>query len=228
MATPGGPKIPPPPPPPRWTRLLPPLRLPLHILLWTPALIFVTDHVLSLAWVRGRSMSPTLSPHHTHPATNRDCVLTWKWRVREHNPPLRRGEVIVFRLPSNPEKGVVKRVVGVEGDLVKLRRNARVLGGLDRDWMGGSGFVGAVGGVVEVPKGHLWVEGDEGFHSRDSNDYGPIPKGLVTARVKYIVWPLGRVGRVDDTPIEARGGRRAVVMKAEERGWDGEGGVVVF
>ncbi|KAF8453961.1 peptidase S24/S26A/S26B/S26C, partial [Terfezia claveryi] len=148
----------------------------LRLLLWTPALIFVTDHVLSLAWVRGRSMSPTLSPQHTHPTTNRDCVLTWKWRVREHNPPLCRGEVIVFRLPSDPEKGVVKRVVGVEGDLVRLRRNAR--------------------GVVEVPKGHLWVEGDEGFHSRDSNDYGPIPKGLVTARVKYIVWPPSRVGRV--------------------------------
>lgn len=68
---------------------------------------------------------------------------------------------------------MVKRVVGVEGDLVRLRRNARVLDGLERDGMGG-GFAGAAGGVVEVPKGHLWVEGDEGFHSRDSNDYGPV------------------------------------------------------
>lgn len=123
---------------------------------------------------------------------------------------------------------MVKRVVGVEGDLVRLRRNARVLDGLERDGMGGGGFAMAVEGVVEVPTGHLWVEGDEGFHSRDSNDYGPIPKGLVTARVKYIVWPPSRVGRVDDTPIEARGGRRAVVVKAEERGGYGGGGVVVF
>ena len=42
------------------------------------------------------------------------------------------------------------------------------------------------------------------------------------------MWPPSRVGRVDDTPIEARGGRRAVVVKAEERGWDSDGGVVIF
>ena len=42
------------------------------------------------------------------------------------------------------------------------------------------------------------------------------------------MWPPSRVGRVDGTPIEARGGRRAVVVKAEERGWGVEGGVVLF
>jgi mitochondrial inner membrane protease subunit 2 len=27
---------------------------------------------------------------------------------------------------------------------------------------------------VVVPHNHFWVEGDEGFHSRDSNSYGPV------------------------------------------------------
>lgn len=28
--------------------------------------------------------------------------------------------------------------------------------------------------VVTVPEGQVWVEGDEGFHSIDSNSYGPV------------------------------------------------------
>ena len=25
-----------------------------------------------------------------------------------------------------------------------------------------------------VPKGHVWIEGDNYFHSRDSNTFGPV------------------------------------------------------
>ena len=154
------------------TRRLPPaLRLPLTLLLYSPLLIFLTDHVASLAWVTGRSMSPTLSPpphhHHNHNynhhhGARRDCILAWKWRVRDRVPGVKRGDVVVFRLPMDPERGVVKRVVAVEGDLVLPRRRAAA----DASSSSSS--------LVEVPQGHIWVEGDEGFHSRDSNDYGPV------------------------------------------------------
>ena len=101
---------------------------------------------------------------------------------------------------------MVKRVVGIEGDLVRLRSNASVSsawadgtgsggGGVDV-WGGGrgtdrrrerevrkgefiktkAGVSGGFGRVVEVPKGHIWVEGDEGFHSGDSNDFGPVSR----------------------------------------------------
>lgn len=43
---------------------------------------------------------------------------------------------------------------------------------------------------VRVGKGQCWVEGDEKFHSRDSNTFGPIPLGLLDARVVWIVWPI--------------------------------------
>lgn len=28
--------------------------------------------------------------------------------------------------------------------------------------------------VVPIPAGHVWVEGDEAFHSRDSNSFGTV------------------------------------------------------
>lgn len=59
-----------------------------------------------------------------------------------------------------------------------------------------------------MPRGHCWVEGDEGFHSRDSNAFGPvspivadhrrladvdspqIPLGLIDGRLEAIITPL--------------------------------------
>eukprot|EP00967_Tisochrysis_lutea_P013357 scaffold14924_cov19-Tisochrysis_lutea.AAC.1 len=38
---------------------------------------------------------------------------------------------------------------------------------------------------VKVPKGHVWLQGDNLLHSRDSREYGPIPLALVKGRVLY-------------------------------------------
>lgn len=48
---------------------------------------------------------------------------------------------------------------------------------------------------VQVPEGHLWVEGD-GDKTKDSNYYGPISACLVTGRVTHILSPWDRFGRV--------------------------------
>lgn len=59
------------------------------------------------------------------------------------------------RSPMEPEKVVIKRVVGLEGDVIRTRKSCA-----ER--------------VVTVPQGQVWVEGDEAFHSVDSNNYGPV------------------------------------------------------
>lgn len=60
---------------------------------------------------------------------------------------------MAFWSPLDPRKMVIKRVVGLEGDVVRLRGTSE---------------------PVHVPPGHVWVEGDDGLHSRDSNLYGPV------------------------------------------------------
>lgn len=74
----------------------------------------------------------------------------------------------------------MKRVVALEGDMVETR------GYKER--------------LVLVPRGHVWIEGDNHAQSRDSNFYGSVPLGLLTGKLAYIIWPLHRVGRVDSTP----------------------------
>jgi signal peptidase I len=81
------------------------------------------------------------------------------------------------RKPSDPTKTSVKRIIGLPGDIVFTRRPYPY----DR---------------VEVPEGHVWVEGDYADRSLDSNTYGPISARLITGRVTHVLAPLGRAGRV--------------------------------
>ena len=43
-----------------------------------------------------------------------------------------------------------------------------------------------------VPKGHVWVEGDNWRKSRDSNFYGPISKRLILGKAVAVVRPWKR------------------------------------
>ena len=117
---------------------------------------------------------------------------------------LHRGDVVAFWSPVHPERMVVKRVVGVEGDVVLPRAGS--------EHVGGAGFRGGVrksgeeqlpltrmvmNEAVVIPTGHLWVEGehpDGDKRSYDSNTYGPVSRSLVVGKVLGVVWPWHRAG----------------------------------
>ncbi|KAF3918690.1 hypothetical protein AA313_de0207061 [Arthrobotrys entomopaga] len=158
----------------RLPRLSPPIKLTLGIISWLPVAIFFFDNIYHISWVSGRSMYPTFLPDSN--AGTRDLILLKKWNARYN---LKRGEVVVYRSPVNPEVTAIKRIVGVEGDVVFPKPP----------------FPGAAGGVV-VPRNHVWVEGDD-IHSHDSNHFGAISANLIQAKVTHIVWPFSRLGPVE-------------------------------
>jgi len=38
-----------------------------------------------------------------------------------------------------------------------------------------------------VPKGHVWIQGDNIYASRDSRHFGPVPYGLIEGKVFFRV-----------------------------------------
>lgn len=47
--------------------------------------------------------------------------------------------------------------------------------------------------LIHVPKGHVWLEGDNSENSLDSRNYGPVPAGLIVSRAIVRLWPLNDV-----------------------------------
>ncbi|KAF9910253.1 hypothetical protein EC991_006982 [Linnemannia zychae] len=147
------------------------------ILPWVPVGLYFTEHGYSLGTVHGRSMQPTLNPDSNRLA--KDVVLFNHWAIDRYDFNI--GDVVTLRHPDIPERTVIKRIVALEGDVVQTR----------------APYPEA---HVRVPRGHCWVEGDELFHSRDSNHYGPVPLGLVRSKVEYVLYPFNRFGKIPDKP----------------------------
>ncbi|GAV75476.1 Peptidase_S24 domain-containing protein [Cephalotus follicularis] len=143
----------------------------------TAGLISLTfsDRFASIVPVRGTSMSPTFNPitDSSIKSSSDDYVLLEKLCLEKYK--FSQGDVVVFRSPSNYKEKHIKRIIGLPGD-----------------WVGTPHSYD----VIEIPKGHCWVEGDNSLSSMDSKTFGPVPLGLIQGRVTHIVWPPQRIGEV--------------------------------
>ncbi|KOB64975.1 putative IMP1 inner mitochondrial membrane peptidase-like protein [Operophtera brumata] len=96
--------------------------------------------------------------------------------LTEHISPrlqrLRRGDIIIAKSPSNPKQNICKRITGLAGDKVRGHFPSR---------------------SHVVPRGHVWLEGDNSSNSADSRIYGPVPEGLIRSRVICRVWPFDKI-----------------------------------
>lgn len=110
--------------------------------------------------VYGPSMLPTFS-------TNTEWIIEVALSVRLGRP-LARSELVVLDSPREPNGQICKRVIGLPGDVVCVDP---------------SGERGMSTEHCLIPKGHIWIAGDNAAASRDSRDYGPVPVALVRSRV---------------------------------------------
>lgn len=152
---------------------------------WVPVSLAFTQSVAQIAWVQGVSMQPSLNPDNS--LGKRDLVLLKKYGMRKSSS-FKNGDVVVVRSPLDPERVMIKRVIGVEGQVIHPRPTANYP---HRE--------------VRIPPNHLWIEGDN-IHSIDSNTFGPISIGLITGKAVKILLPFDRIG-----PIP-KGGRETAVQ----------------
>jgi len=109
-----------------------------------------------------------------------------------------RGDVIVFIYPLDPDKDFIKRVIGVEGNTVKLVNKKLYINGVevpDTHAVYRESSIVQEGvqksdnfGPVTVPKGSLFVMGDNRDHSLDSRYWGFVPLENVQGKALAIYW----------------------------------------
>ncbi|MFC9912035.1 signal peptidase I [Streptomyces sp. NPDC059862] len=114
---------------------------------------------------------------------------------------VKEGLTFIGLLPSDNEKDLIKRVVGVGGDRVKCcdSQGRVTVNGvpLIEDYLFPGNEPSATPFDITVPEGRLWVMGDHRSDSADSRshqdtDYGgTVSEEEVVGRAVVIAWPLG-------------------------------------
>jgi len=186
--------------------------VPILVLLALAVALFIKTFLVQAFFIPSSSMEPTLMPG--------DRVLVNKLAYRFGD--LHRGDVVVFQNPNEaqlpdrnaaealvhwlgeglgfqqPEnEDLIKRVMGLPGDIVEIRdHTVRVDGKPVTEPYLTKQVLGTMGdyGPVTVPKGELFVLGDNRGNSSDSRVIGFVPEGNVVGRAFVIIWPPGDAG----------------------------------
>ncbi len=151
----------------------------LETLLLSAALFVVINVVSARVRVDGFSMNPTLQ--------NGEFVLVNRMAYRLGQP--QRGDIIVFQFPRDPTQDLIKRVIGLPGDDVKVQDGAVYVNGnrLNEPYIAAAPLYN---GDWRVPVGSLFVLGDNRNDSSDSHSWGTVPLDKVIGKAILVYWPL--------------------------------------
>ena len=117
--------------------------------------------------------------------------------------PIRRGHVIVFKYPEDPQRDIIKRVIGLPGENVEIRNKQVFIDGkpLEEPYVR---FLSPPAspedpefgrpdgkdnwGPKVVPQGKLFVMGDNRDNSKDSRYWDFLPIDQVKGRALLVYW----------------------------------------
>ena len=122
---------------------------------------------------------------------------------------IRRGDILVFKYPEDPERDFIKRVIALPGETIELKQKRVYIDGtaLDEPYVryltppdeaGGDEFdVRERYGPVTVPAGHLFMMGDNRDNSQDGRYWGFLPQEYVKGKALFIYFSFGEGGLSD-------------------------------
>ncbi|HXE73873.1 MAG TPA: signal peptidase I [Candidatus Nitrosotenuis sp.] len=150
------------------------------------ALLLITFVVRSF-YIPSESMVPTLLVH--------DYILVNKFICRFCQPD--RGDILVFKPPpgvaDSDDKDFIKRVVGIEDDVLEIKDGVLYRNGekVDEPYVHEQMFGDMP--AYRVPRGHVFMMGDNRNNSDDSRRWGPLPLDRVVGKAFIIFWPPQRI-----------------------------------
>ncbi|XVG95777.1 signal peptidase I [Eubacteriales bacterium KG125] len=145
--------------------------------------------------VRERSMEPSFY--------GGDYLIVSKISYKISSP--KRGDVVIFKSeiplsqdePGGKKKLLIKRVIGVPGDLVDIADGTVSINGkvIDEPYINKGGTPGDVKGY-KVPEGNYFVMGDNRSVSIDSrrHEVGPVNGSKIVGKAIFRVYPFNKIG----------------------------------
>lgn len=146
--------------------------------------------------VEGTSMAPLLS--------DQERIFINKFVYRFE--PIQRHDVVVFWYPLDRSKSFIKRVIGLPGEKVEIRRGIVYVNGhamqepyVPPQYEDMSDF-----GPIRVPKNSYFVMGDHRISSNDSRVFGPVASKYIYGRAVFAYWPVDHFGSLYATEASTK------------------------
>jgi len=141
-------------------------------------LYFGINAISARVRVDGFSMRPTLQ--------HGEYILVSRLTYRTSEP--QRGDIIVFSLPTDQKQDLIKRIIGLPGETIKIN-NGRVLVNnvaLQEPYIAQNPLYN---GEWTVGEGQFFVLGDNRNDSKDSHQWGLLPAENIIGKALIIYWP---------------------------------------
>lgn len=163
--------------------------------------VFIIQSVLFSSYVvHGQSMMPTIH--------NGNRVIVNKIDYDFSTPE--RFDIIIFH--HTEEKDYIKRVIGLPGDSLHYKNDTLYVNGkpikepylkpykkrFDQGNLTKNFTLKEVTGKSQVPKGMVFVMGDNRRHSYDSRYFGFVPMDKIVGKVNLRYWPLSQFSLLSD------------------------------
>jgi signal peptidase I len=146
--------------------------------------------------VEGTSMAPLLS--------DQERIFINKFVYRFE--PIDRGDVVVFWYPLDRSKSFIKRVVGLPGETVEIRKGIVFVNGVSLaepyvppQYEDLTDF-----GPMSVPRGSYFVMGDHRISSNDSRVFGPVASHYIYGRAVFAYWPVDHFGSLSTAEAKTK------------------------
>ena len=136
------------------------------------------------------------------------AMFAWE-RALLPSREIRRGDIVVFKRPAEPETDYIKRVIGLPGESIEVHRDYVWVDGkfLDEPYVGplyrrGGNARGTANWATDqpapvprsrfpegrIPQDHYLMMGDHRNRSSDSREFGPVHKEAIKGRAFMILF----------------------------------------
>jgi signal peptidase I len=139
--------------------------------------------------VEGTSMSPEL--------VDQERIFVNKFVYRLDS--IDRGDIVVFWFPLDRSKSYIKRIVGIPGDIVEVRRGRVYVNDepLREEYVPPQFLDSRSYAPVQVAEGQYYVLGDHRNQSSDSRNWGLVPEDHIFGKAVFRYWPVSKIGAID-------------------------------
>lgn len=128
-----------------------------------------------------------------------EYILTDKVSYKFSQP--KRGDVVIFKAPRNPDLDFIKRVIGLPGERIKVQGGHVYINDqlLKEEYLPSALLTQAGAFLTEgkelvIPPDNYIVLGDNRNHSSDSREWGPITPQEIIGKAFFRYWPPQKIG----------------------------------